>query len=234
MSARSLIRLILISFGIALLLAGLFFNTGAVASSTTKIDASPTVDRLAEPTLPASPSQADVGAQVYWLSCLPCHGDKGQGLTDEFRATYPTEEQYCWESGCHGKRPYEEGFTIPEFIPSLIGSGALYKFTDAAQLNSYIRSAMPFWDPGSLTAEQAWQVTAFLLRENGIWDDRTELNETNAGNVTFTRQPLTPLPTPPQLPVEKRSGENFWALFLGAVVLFGVLFFILRRSRSAA
>lgn len=232
MRARFLTRLILIPFGIALLPAGLFFNTGAVASSITEIEPTPTIDRLAEPTLPASPSQADVGAQVYWLSCLPCHGDKGQGLTDEFRATYPTEEQYCWESGCHGKRPYEDGFTIPKFIPSLIGSRALYKFTDAAQLNSYIRSAMPFWDPGSLTAEQAWQVTAFLLRENGIWNDATELNESNAGDVRFERQPLTPLPTPAQFPVKKRSGVNFWALLLGVVVFLGILFFILKRPRS--
>jgi len=44
----------------------------------------PTPDRLAPPPTVASPAQADVGAQVYWLNCQPCHGDRGQGLTDEW------------------------------------------------------------------------------------------------------------------------------------------------------
>jgi hypothetical protein len=60
--------------------------------------------------LPASPSQTDHSTQVYWLSCSPCHGDCGQGLTEEFRQQVPPEGQYCWESGCHGMRPYD--FTL--------------------------------------------------------------------------------------------------------------------------
>ena len=46
----------------------------------------PTLDRLAPPPTVASPTQADVGAQVYWLNCQPCHGDRSQGLTDEWFA----------------------------------------------------------------------------------------------------------------------------------------------------
>jgi cytochrome c len=219
--------------GMALLLAALFFNTGIADSSDLQIEATSTPDRLAEPTLPASPSQADVGARVYWLSCLPCHGDKGQGLTDEFRTTYPPEEQYCWERGCHGERPYENGFTIPKIIPGLIGPGTLYKFTDAAQLNSYIRATMPFWKPGSLTAEEAWQVTAFILRENGIWNDAAELNETNAGNVRISRQPLTPLPTPQQAEVQNGGGGGAWIFLLSAGLLLFILLLVFKRSRSA-
>ena len=48
--------------------------------------ATPTVDRLAAPPTAASPNQADTGAQLYWLHCQPCHGDRAQGLTDEWRA----------------------------------------------------------------------------------------------------------------------------------------------------
>ncbi len=55
----------------------------------------PTVDRLAEPTLPANPSQADLGAVVYWLSCMVCHGDRGQGLTEEWRAVAGQEDMNC-------------------------------------------------------------------------------------------------------------------------------------------
>src|SRR5687768_18171720 len=63
-------------FGIALLIAGLFFDAGIADSVQMQGDVTPTADRLAEPTLPAAPSQADHGAQVYWLSCMPCHGDQ--------------------------------------------------------------------------------------------------------------------------------------------------------------
>jgi len=179
----------LLLVGIALLLAGLFFDSGAARARLQTATPAPTSlpvgtpDRLAQPTLPASPSQADLGSQAYWLSCLPCHGDVGQGLTDEFRETYPAEDQYCWESGCHGKNPYESGFTLPKTIPAVVGPGALQKYANAAQLNAYIRAAMPYWDPGSLTEDEAWKITAFLLRENGLWDAREEINASNADRI---------------------------------------------------
>jgi len=194
----------------------------------------PTPDRLAEPTLPPSPSQADYGAQVYWLSCLPCHGDKGQGLTDEFRATYPPEEQYCWERGCHGENPYESGFTIPKFIPGVIGPDAVSKFADAAQLNSYIRVAMPFWKPGSLTEEEAWRVTAFLMRENGLWSGNGELNASNAGGIRILRGTPTPFSTPQQAQVEEGSGANPWLLLTGVLVILPILFFVLKKIQNKA
>ena len=181
------------SVGVALLIAGLLFDTGPVYSQA---QATPTFDRLAQPTLPADPNQADQGSQVYWLSCLPCHGDRGQGLTEEFIQTYPEEDRNCWTSGCHGARPYEDGFTIPKYIPPVIGEGTLQKFSNAAALRSYIHAAMPYWDPGSLTEEQTWQVTAFMLREGGLWDDSVELNASNADLVLLGLPTATPTPQP--------------------------------------
>jgi cytochrome c len=226
--ARSLIRFIVLPFGIALLIAGLFFVGGY---DSLALQTMPTPDRLAEPTLPPSPSQADYGAQVYWLSCLPCHGDKGQGLTDEFRATYPPEEQYCWESGCHGTNPYESGFTIPKLIPGVIGPEAINKFTDATQLNSYIHAAMPYWKPGSLTEEEAWRVTAFILRENGLWNGNGELNASNAGEVSILRRAPTPLLTPQQVQAEEGSGINSWLLFFGVLAILFLLF-VLKKIQN--
>jgi cytochrome c len=225
--AKAVLRPALISVGIALLFAGLFFDMG-LAASPRQQSATPTPDRLAQPTLPPSPSQADHGAQVYWLSCLPCHGDKGQGLTDEFRAVYPPEDQYCWDSGCHGKRPYEDGFTIPTVIPAVIGQGNISKFSNAAQLNSYIRAAMPFWKPGSLTEEEAWSVTAFILRESGLWTDDVELNETNATEVKI------PPVTPQQAQVEERGGFNPWLVLAGLLLILFLLFFILKKNQNKA
>jgi cytochrome c len=217
----SRLKFILLSSGIALLLAGLFFDTDTVGFA--QAQATPTPDRLAQPTLPASPSQADHGAQVYWLTCLPCHGDKGQGLTDEFRTTYPPEDRYCWERGCHGERPYEQGFTLPQKVPAVIGQGALVKFSDAAQLNAYIRAAMPFWRPGSLTEEDAWRVTAFLLRQNNLWDGKTELNASNAQDVRISGRSASSAG-------QDRNGILPWAIGTGLLLL--ALMFILKKTRN--
>lgn len=213
--------------GLAILLSLLFFD--GQAGATVAQSLTPTPDRLAEPTLPAAPSQADLGAQVYWLSCLPCHGDRGQGLTDEFRAAYPPEEQYCWERGCHGDVPYEGGFKLPKTIPAVIGNEALAKFSDAAQLQSYIRVTMPYWKPGSLTDEDSWKVTAFVLRSNGLWDGAEELDAQNASRVKIQRGAATPAATAsPAVPSAKEAMG--WSALIVVIVLIG-LFFLFRRKR---
>lgn len=223
----------MLPFGIALLFAGLFFDKGTASAVRLQAETTPTPDRLAEPTLPVVPLQADHGAQVYWLSCLPCHGDKGQGLTDEFRKTYPPEEENCWESGCHGPNPYESGFTIPKKIPGVIGDTTLAKFSDAAQLNAYIRAAMPFWKPGSLTEEDAWRVTAFILRENKLWPGNTPLDEANASTVKIPRGAfLTPVVTPQQAGVREGSGTILGILLISIPVIFLLLMFILKKSKN--
>ena len=193
MQRRFPFQLLLIIIGIALLFAGLFFDMGSVVAQTPM----PTPDRLAQPTLPASPSQADKGAQVYWLSCLPCHGDRGQGLTEEFIQVYPPEDRNCWNSGCHGNRPYQNGFTLPQYIPPVIGIGTLQKFTNAAVLRSYIFAAMPYWKPASLTEEETWDVTAFLLQENNLWIDSEELTASNADLILVSTPLATTTPQPP-------------------------------------
>jgi hypothetical protein len=164
---------------------------------------------------------------------MPCHGDQGQGLTDEFRTTYPPEEEYCWESGCHGANPYESGFTLPKKIPGVVGETTLAKFTDAAQLHAYIRATMPFWKPGSLTEEESWRVTAFLLRQNGLWESSTELNASNAANVKIPRAAfLTPVATPQVAEPQKGNGILIWGIAAVLVVLVVSLMFILKKSRN--
>lgn len=234
MPKRLLAKFIGMPFGIALLLAGLFFVAGSAEPYYAQVLATPTQDRLAQPTLPASPSQADHGAQLYWSWCLPCHGDKGQGLTDEFRTTYPPEEQYCWERGCHGKNPYDQGFTLPTQIPAVIGESTLAKFTDAAQLNAYIRATMPFWKPGQLTEDEVWQVTAFLLRENKLWGASRELSASNAPDVSIPRAAfLTPGATQPvEAPAQVRQvGAWIW-VGVGATLIFLVLGIFILKQRA--
>jgi cytochrome c len=125
-----------------------------------------------------NPNQADEGAQLYWLHCQPCHGDQGQGLTDEWRAQYPPEDQNCWESGCHGNRPYEEGFVLPTAVPALVGEGSLQRFERWGEVYGFMRVAMPYQAAGSLAEEEYLAIVAFLARAHERWDG-VPLNESN-------------------------------------------------------
>lgn len=227
--AKPVIRIALFPLAVALALLFAQFREGTALSSQADPVSTPTIDRLAEPTLPANPAQADYGAQQFWFQCLPCHGDRGQGLTDEFRELYPPEEQNCWESGCHGPRFYENGWTIPDVVPALIGKGTLQKFPNALVLQAYIKASMPYQWPGTLDDETAWALTAFLVRENGLWPAEATLGPDNATGVRIA--PLAAsLPTPTilakstSLPDEPAtSGEAFDNRYL----LFGLLLFLL-------
>lgn len=199
----------------------------------------PTPDRLAAPPTVPAPTQADDGAQLYWLHCQPCHGDVGQGLTDapddDWRAQYPPEDQYCWESGCHGARPYEEGFTIPRQIPPVIGEGSLQRFATLAEAYTFIRAAMPLQAPNSLTAAEYLAITAFLAQAHNAGNGQ-QLTEDTLGTIplsTVYNQPaLTPTPTPP--PQEEKPmaheptplpaiGWLVGGVFVVMVILGGVL-----------
>ncbi len=147
------------------------------AEATPPPGATPTPDRLAPPPTVASPNQADEGAQLYWLHCQPCHGDVGQGLTDDWRAQYPPEDQYCWNSGCHGPNPYKQEFQLPTAVPAVIGDGTLRKFPTLDSVYRYVSVAMPYFFPGDLTQEEYLAIVAHVARGNGLWDGRTLTTE---------------------------------------------------------
>lgn len=205
----------------------------------------PTIDRLAAPPTVENPTQADEGAQLFWLHCQPCHGDRGQGLTDEWRAQYPPEDQNCWESGCHGRRPYENGFTLPTAVPAVTSDESLERFESMAQVYGYMSSAMPYQNPGHLSEEEYLAITAFLARAHDVWDG-TPLTTENA--VNFRLHPVgataTPEPTPlfgitpndqnnNQDNLESGDTASTNALFIGiaAVVVVGLIIRIILIQR---
>jgi mono/diheme cytochrome c family protein len=151
--------------------------------------ATPTIDRLAAPPTVYPPTQADDGAQLFWLYCQPCHGDKGQGLTDEWREQYPEDHQNCWLGGCHGKSPYPNGFALPTAVPAVIGEGSLYRYATMGQVFNFIRAKMPFEHPGVLTDDEYLAITAFLARSHDAWDG-TRLTLNNVEQVRL--QPIVP------------------------------------------
>ena len=128
----------------------------------------PTVDPLDVPELPENPTQVDVGRVCYYYNCMPCHGDKGQGLTEEWRMIWVEDHQNCWDRGCHGGRPGDEGFPLPETISAIIGpTASLGRFPSAKDLYQFLVDTHPPQRPGALPEEEYWALTAFLLAENG-------------------------------------------------------------------
>lgn len=114
-------------------------------------------------------TQADAGAVIYYYRCMACHGDKGQGLTIEWRTQWDVEHQNCARSTCHGARPPPEGFSFPKnFAPALIGANTLTKYENAQALFDFIRTRMPYQTPASLSHQEYWQLVAFLLRQRGV------------------------------------------------------------------
>ena len=141
------------------------------------------------------PTEGGHGKDVFYLRCMSCHGDRGQGLTDEFRnRVYPPDDTNCWKSGCHGAHPYENGFTLPRQVPALIGPGTLSHFNTAQDVYNFIHRAMPFDAPGSLSEEQYLQVLAFIMESNQIIPAGSRLNSTSLASIALRASSATPAP----------------------------------------
>jgi mono/diheme cytochrome c family protein len=127
----------------------------------------PDMSRLDEPPLPANATQFERGRHLFWLNCAACHGDRGQGLTDEYRSLY-VEDANCWARGCHAGRNEDKGFPIPHVVPAVISStGSLPPFATPEQLFEFLRSTHPPQNPGFMSDQDYWDLTAYLLTENG-------------------------------------------------------------------
>jgi hypothetical protein len=145
----------------------LFPSPTAFPTSNLIPPATSTIDRLGEPSLPSNPTQLEKGRHLFWLNCMTCHGDRGQGLTDEFRSLY-VEEANCWARGCHAGHPGDQGFPIPRTVPAIISSsGKEPAFATATQLFEYLRATHPPQNPGFMPDADYWALTAYLLHENG-------------------------------------------------------------------
>jgi hypothetical protein len=95
--------------------------------------------------LPAGSGNAKTGKSIYVANCLACHGKQGTGGINDPLV------------GGHG--------TLTSDRPQrTVGSYWPY----ATTLFDYVRRAMPYQAPGSLTNDEVYAVTAYLLYLNGI------------------------------------------------------------------
>ncbi|MDA0349075.1 MAG: cytochrome c [Verrucomicrobia bacterium] len=97
--------------------------------------------------LPEGSGTAEIGAQIYAQKCLACHGQNGvEGPNDKL-------------VGGHG--------SISSDAPvKTVGSYWPY----ATTVFDYIRRAMPLMQPQSLTNDETYALTAYLLELNDIID----------------------------------------------------------------
>jgi cytochrome c len=95
--------------------------------------------------LPAGSGTAAAGKIVYEAKCLACHGAEGAGQPNDRLV------------GGQG--------TLREAAPiRTVGSYWPY----ATTVFDYVRRAMPYVTPHSLTADETYAVTAYLLALNGV------------------------------------------------------------------
>ena len=95
--------------------------------------------------LPPGQGTAIEGEALYARTCEECHGPEGRGGDETGFVGQPRD--------LTGDSPSK---TVGSYWPY------------ATTLFDYIRRAMPFTRPGTLTDEQVYSVTAYLLHLNGL------------------------------------------------------------------
>lgn len=95
-----------------------------------------------------------LGQQVYEQKCVACHGVKGRGGPFDTLV---------------GGRGTLTGANAP-----LLTVGSYWPY--ATTVFDYVRRAMPLQQPKSLTDDEVYAVTAYILYLNGIIDEQHTLN----------------------------------------------------------
>lgn len=109
--------------------------------------------------LPAGSGTAAQGATIYVQKCAACHGAAGEG-----QATYPKLVGREPRAGF----PFATDFKIPKTV------GNYWPY--ATTVYDYVRRAMPFTAPGSLTPDETYAVVAYLLAENQVIPPEAVMN----------------------------------------------------------
>src|SRR5919201_3311013 len=112
--------------------------------------------------LPPGSGTPEQGAVVYAQKCQACHGEKGAGQ--------PNDPLVGGQGTLASKSPVR---TIGSYWPY------------ATTVFDYIRRAMPYAQPQSLTDDEVYAVTAYLLQLNGIIGESDEMNGQTLPKVTM-------------------------------------------------
>ncbi len=111
-------------------------------------------------TLPAGAGDVATGAELYALQCAMCHGETGkEGPAD----------------------PLVGGIGTLSSDAPLKTVGSFWPY--ATTTFDYIRRAMPYFAPGSMSDDDAYAITAYVLHLNGVVEAETTLDAGSLRNV---------------------------------------------------
>lgn len=111
--------------------------------------------------LPPGRGTAAQGADIYLANCQACHGDKGAGRPND-----------ALVGGI--------GTLAPDKTPlKTVGSYWPY----ATTFFDFVRRAMPFQESKSLTSDELYAVTAYILHLNGIIGESDVMDAQTLPNV---------------------------------------------------
>jgi mono/diheme cytochrome c family protein len=103
--------------------------------------------------LPEGRGTAKEGRALYAEKCASCHGDRGQGGTAEDVVGEP-----------HPPTPDNPSKAIGSYWPF------------ATTIFDFVSRSMPPAAPGSLTSNETYAITAYLLSANGIISETDEMS----------------------------------------------------------
>lgn len=155
-------------------------------------------------TPPPLDAQLAHGENVYRLVCSACHAYDGEGLTAAWLRTWAPPDQNCWQSKCHALNHPPDGFVLPHFVPAIAGPGTLEQMRTAQDLFNFIHAAMPYQDPGYLSTQDYWDITAHLLVLNNLPVGPDPIGPTNAALIALHRSPEINAPVAPSGPAQAR------------------------------
>ncbi len=112
--------------------------------------------------LPPGKGTVAQGEPIYQEQCATCHGEFGEG-----------KDRWPVLAGGHGSLTHDRPEkTVGSFWP------------DASTVFDYVKRAMPFGNAQSLTDDQVYAVTAYILNLNDIIKDTSfELNQSNLASI---------------------------------------------------
>ncbi len=111
--------------------------------------------------LPAGSGTSDQGASIFADNCSACHGDGGKGATTTTSGA-PAAPPVVSDTKRNGID--DTTLTIANYWPY------------ATTLFDYIRRAMPWTAPRSLTDDQVYALTAYILAQNKLIDAKLVIN----------------------------------------------------------
>lgn len=131
------------------------------------------------PTVPTATPETTATASSAAPTTSAAPAAPGKTLDEQVAAGEKVYGERC--ASCHGAKG--EG---KKKAPALIGPKALDDYHNGKEAFHYIKDMMPPTAPGSLTDDEYWNVTAYLIKKNDLKIDAT-LTPATAESVKWSR-----------------------------------------------